>query len=112
MTTTRTKKMLSPARQRLVELMQEINFGRIEDLDVRDGEPVVVPAPRVVRDIVFGKDNAPNKARCWRDFALKDQVIEMFDFFDQERSLRVERLVVQNGLPLRMTVEDVIRRTG
>ena len=108
MTKTRTKKLLSPARQQLVELMQEVNFGRIEDLEVRDGEPVVATGPRIVRDIVFGKDNAPHRARRWGDFTLKEQVIEMFDVFDQERSLRVERLVVQNGLPVRMTVAGVV----
>ena len=109
MTKTRTKKVLSPARQQLVEMMQEVNFGRIENLEVRDGEPVVAPGPRVLRDVVFGKDNAPNRARRWRDFALKEQVIELFDLFDRERSLRVERLVVQNGLPVRMTVAGVVR---
>jgi len=37
------KAALSPARRRLVELMQEINYGRIERLEVRDGEPVFDP---------------------------------------------------------------------
>jgi hypothetical protein len=41
-----TKAALSPARRRLVELMQEINYGRIERLEVRDGEPVFDPCSR------------------------------------------------------------------
>ena len=41
----RTKQSLSPARRRLVELMQEVNFGRIEGLHVRDGEPILEQAP-------------------------------------------------------------------
>ena len=45
-----TKGALSPARRRLVELMQEVNFGRIESLCVRDAEPLLEPAPRVLRD--------------------------------------------------------------
>ena len=105
----RTKQSLSPARRRLLELMQEVHFGRLEALDVRDGEPVLEPSPRVARDIVFGKDNAPHRARRQGDFAIKQQVIELFDLFDQERSLRVERLVIQNGLPVRMTVAGVAR---
>ena len=104
MSATRTKSALSPARQRLVELMQEINFGRIEALDVRGGEPVLEPAPRVLRDFLLGKANAAHRARARDDFVLKDQVIELFDLFDRERSVTVEQLVVNNGLPVRMTV--------
>jgi len=105
----RTKQSLSLPRQRLVELMQEINYGRIECLEVRGGEPVLDPAPRVLREWVFGKDNAPNRARTQGDFALKDHLIELFDLFDRERSLTVETLVLQNGLPVRMTVTGGVR---
>ena len=31
-----TKAALTPAKRRLVELMQEVNYGRIEQLEVRD----------------------------------------------------------------------------
>ncbi len=102
----RTKRTLTPARQRLVELMQEVNFGRIEALHIRDGEPVFEPPPRVLRDFLFGKTNAANPARGKDDFALKEQLIELFDLFDRERTLTVESLVVQNGLPVRMTVAN------
>lgn len=105
----RTKQSLSPARRRLVELMQELNFGRIERLRVHDGEPVLEPAPNILRDVVFGKTNAPNPARAKDDFALKEQVTQLFDLFDRERSVTVESLVVQNGLPVRMTVADAAR---
>jgi hypothetical protein len=106
-----TKRALSPARQRLVEIMQEVNFGRIEGLRVRDAEPLLEPVPRVLRDIVFGKVNSPNPARGREDFALKEQLIELFDLFDRERSVTVESLVVQNGLPVRMTVANEHRVT-
>ncbi len=53
--------------------------------------------------------NAPNPARGKGDFALKEQLNELFDLFDRERSVTVESLVVQNGLPTRMTVADSAR---
>ncbi|MBK8482311.1 MAG: hypothetical protein IPL40_14300 [Proteobacteria bacterium] len=111
MSPTRTKRALSPARQQLVVLMQEVNFGRIEGLPVIEGEPVLEPPPRVLRDFLLGKTNAPHAARSRDDFALKEQVIELFDLFDRERSVTVESLVVQNGLPVRMTVADGARVT-
>ena len=111
MSATRTKQSLSPARQQLVELMQEINFGKVESLQVRDGDPVFEPAPRVLRDFLLGKSNVPHRARARDDFVLKTEVIELFDLFDRERSATVESLVVQNGLPVRMTVADGARVT-
>jgi hypothetical protein len=47
MTDVVTKAALTPARKRLIELMQEINYGRIESLMVRNGEPVFDPPPMV-----------------------------------------------------------------
>jgi hypothetical protein len=104
-----TKAALSPARQQLVELMQDVNYGRIEALEVRDGEPVLEPRPRVLRVILLGKDNAAHAARASADFALKEKVTDLFAVFDRERVLTVKELVIDNGLPVRMTVADGAR---
>jgi len=104
-----TKAALTPARKRLVELMQEINYGRIEALRVQDGEPVFDPPPTVLRLFLFGKDNRPNESRGSDGFALKKKVAELFEFFDRERSLLIQELMIDNGLPVRMTVADAVR---
>ena len=103
-----TKAGLSPARCRLVEAMQEINYGRIEGLAVRDREPVFEPAPRLVRQVVFGKANGPHPGRGQDGFALKKKVAELFEIFDRERSLFIQELVIDNGLPVRMSVTDAL----
>ena len=97
------KSDLSYPQQQLVELMQEINFGRIENLVVRDAEPDIAGA-RVTRDIVFGKDNASHPTRAKTDFVLKETHVELFRFMSQRGTLTIETLVVQHGLPVRMTV--------
>ena len=104
-----TKATLTPARKRLVELMQEINYGRIEGLHVRDGEPVFDPPPTVMRLFLFGKDNGPNESRGNDGFALKRKVAELFEVFDRERFLSIHELMIDNGLPVRMTVVDEVR---
>ena len=101
-----TKAALTPARRRLVEMMQEINFGRIERLDVRDGEPLFDPPPMAVRQMVFGKKNGPNQIRNQDGYALKKKVAELFEVFDREQTFRVLELVIDDGLPLRMTVGE------
>jgi hypothetical protein len=104
-----TKLSLSPQRRKLLELMQDLHFGRIDGLAVRGGEPQFDPAPRVIRQIKFGGENGPRGERGVIDFALKAEVIELFGHFDRVRDGTVEALEIQRGLPFRMTVYEVVR---
>src|SRR5690242_16219301 len=79
MNQTITKAALSPSRKRLVQMMQHLNYGRIEDLSIRGGEPIFDPPPRVIRHIKLGADNAPRPELAHADFALKSQIVELFD---------------------------------
>ena len=109
MTDVVTKAALTPARKRLVELMQEVNYGcGSRDFVVHDGEPVFDPPPTVLRLFLFGKDNGPNESRGNDGFALKKKVAELFEVFDRERSLSIQELMIDNGLPVRMTVADAV----
>jgi len=101
------KSFLSPGRRRLVELMQRVNFGRIEGLLVRCGEPVFDNAtpPRVVLEVKFGADNGPRPEAAITDFALKQQVIDLFAYLDRFREARIEALTVKHGLPFGMHIE-------
>ena len=105
----RTKCDLGTRRQRLVELLQEVRFGRIEDLAVRDGEPVWTPPPRVLRDVRFGKASGPHPMRDTQDFALRREVVELFEFFDREQTADIALLEVHHGLPHRMVVATEAR---
>lgn len=103
------KGALSPARRRLVELMQEINYGRIKALQIQAGEPVFSSSVCIEDEVVFGKDNASNASLAKSDFVLRKEVVELFLFFDHEQQLSVERLEIQDGLPRRMTVSRRLR---
>lgn len=103
------KRALTPARKRLIEVMQEINFGRIEELLVKDGEPIFDPPPTMLRLFMFGKENSPNEYRGSDGFVLKKKMAELFEILDRERSLFIEELIIDNGLPVRMTVADADR---
>jgi len=104
-----SKRSLSAPRRRLLELMQEINFGRIEGLAVRGGEPVLDPPPRVVREIKFGGENGPRRELGSGDFALKAQAVEFFTHLSRLGDGTVEILEIKHGLPFRMSVEEAVR---
>lgn len=101
------KRHLSPARVWLLELMQDANFGRIENLAVIGGEPILDPRPVVVREHKFGGENGPRPERGTADFLLKQQVIELFAFFDELQNGVIDVLEIKHGLPFRMVVTEV-----
>jgi hypothetical protein len=103
-----TKGALSPGRRWLVELMQQLNFGRIENLFVCGGDPVREPPPRVEREIKFGGENGPRPEAGAADFLLKGQVIELFEHLDQLADGEIAVLEVKHGLPFRMIVAEVV----
>ena len=104
------KTALSSPRRHLLQLMQDLHFGRIEGLVVREGEPVLDPPPRMMREIKFGGEEGLRRREPRSDdFALKAQVVEFFEFLDHLGSGTVERLEVKHGLPFRVNVEDTAR---
>ena len=97
---------LPSSQKRLLKLMQSVNFGRIEQLVIRNGQPIFDPPPRVVREIKLGTENSSRPETALEDFVLKKQVRDLFDQFLHLNNATVRTLVIQNGLPIRMSVEE------
>jgi hypothetical protein len=94
-------------QQQLVELMQRINFGRIEGLVIGDGRPVLDPPPQITREIKLSGENGPRPEAEIGDFSLKSQVIELFAYFDEIQNGVIDVLEIKHGLPFRMIVREV-----
>ena len=101
-----TKQSLTPARGRLLALMQELNFGWIKGLLVVNGEPVFDPMPRVVRQVKFCSENGPRREKKLNDFKLKEQVVELFEAMDRMKNGVIETLEIKHGLPFLMNLEE------
>lgn len=102
-----TKASLPAPQHRLVELMQRINYGRIEGLVVRAGQPVLDPPPRIIREIKFGGENGPRAETAKADFALKAQVRDLLAQLEALGDGVIPCIEIQRGLPFRMTLEEV-----
>ena len=102
------KGSLPPPRQRLVELMQEIHFGRIERLLIRDHQPQWRPAPRILRDVALGKESRPRRRGERGDFQLKGTVRDPFRHLDRLSDGTMITLIIQDGLPIRLIIEEPI----
>jgi len=101
-----SKQNLSACRAILLKIMQNVNFGRIERLVIRNGEPVLDPSPRILREIKFCSENGPRPELRIDDFILKAHVVELFDCFDHLLDGRIDLIEIKHGLPFRMIVED------
>ena len=106
MTSTSTKASLSAPRRHLLEKMQRLNFGRIEGLVIRKGEPVFQPAPRIIQDIKIGGENGPRPELTIEDFALKSAVIELFDHLSRIGDGTLESIEIKYGVPFKLVVEQ------
>ena len=73
------KAHLTPPKRRLIELMQDINFGRITNIPVRDGEPELTPDTVIEREIKLGGQSGPRPERDQDDFILKQEVVALLD---------------------------------
>ena len=94
-----TKSSLSPARRRLVEICQELNFGRIENLEVRGGEPILYPRPTTVREHKFAGENGPRIESGRADYLLKSQMRDLMQLIDEIGDGTLAVLRVKHGLP-------------
>ncbi len=104
-----TKSSLSTPQQRLLEAMQKTNYGRIEGICVRGGQPVFDPLPRIVKDVKLGTgENGARSELDSGDFALKREHIELFEQLRRLGDGTIECLVIKGGLPFLLTLEQPI----
>ncbi|MFM2007983.1 MAG: hypothetical protein RLZZ09_3638 [Pseudomonadota bacterium] len=102
------KSDLTPKQRQLVELMQDINFGRISDLLIKDGEPLFVADTFIEREIKFGGQNGPRPELAQDDFVLKHEVIVMLDHIAQIIDGCVGSLEIKHGLPFLMRIRTYL----
>jgi hypothetical protein len=98
-------RQLSALRQALVRLFQSINFGRVEDLEVRRGEPVFSPPPLVLLDLKLDAEEGPRHEQGLSDFVLCDEVRRLASRLDEIENGCIQRIEVRAGIPRRLVVE-------
>ena len=89
----------SVGQRSLVELMHEHQFGRIENMSVRAGEPVITSDIKVVRVARLGGRSDAVKVTRTDEFELKRQVRDLFRELDRLQDGTVILLEFRHGLP-------------
>jgi hypothetical protein len=100
-----SKSSLTEAQCRLVELLSSLNFGRVEGLSVRDGQPAFDPAPRIIQKLKMGGENGPRPESSLPDYWLRAQTIEMLETIAAIGDGQILAIEVKNGLPFSLEIE-------
>ncbi|HNO79221.1 MAG TPA: hypothetical protein PKN33_14305 [Phycisphaerae bacterium] len=105
-------KNLTPARRRLVEAMRRLAFGRIENLVVRDGEPILDATTRFRRERKLGVIGSPPHRPIPPTCSLKSEIRELFDEFAAIGDGIVDAIEIRHGLPFRLITTFTHKHEG
>lgn len=99
-----TKLSLGAGRLRLREIIEELGFGRIEQLSIHKGEPCYEGTLRIVEEIKLGsqRERRPDQSRA--DFTLKMEFEDLFNRLSQLRDGIVD-IEVRHGVPFRLVLK-------
>ena len=98
---------LSPSRQALVRLCQSTNYGHIQDLIVRDQEPILTsPPPVVLADVRLDAEERPRDELAAADFALCAEVGRLMSLLDKIRNGKISKIEIRAGIPRRIIIES------
>jgi hypothetical protein len=92
---------LSPEQRSLVDLMHVHQFGRIENMRVLAGQPILDHDVRVVSVARLGGENATNQVAS-EEYELKRPVRDLFDRLARLDNGTVILLEFRHGLPFRL----------
>ena len=105
---TRFSQLSAPERT-LVRILQSINFGSIEMLVVRSGEPVFSPEPTVLVEVKLDSEPEPRPESDIADFELRAEITRLLAQIDVLGDGSIERIEVRHGIPWRMVIERPLR---
>ncbi len=95
---------LLPSELQFVLAMQKLGFGHFEAVQIRAGELVVDPWPRMVQAVRFGSGEGEFGEQP-EDFQLKKQAAQLFERVRMIGQGEIRQLEVRHGLPFAMQLE-------
>jgi hypothetical protein len=102
-----TKQMLSEQWKRVVEMMQDRDFGRVIFF-VRAGQPDFTRPFRVVRAVkCAGGENGPRPEAHSADFEVRKKVTTLIEQVAKAADGAQVTVEVKHGLPFLIEVEEV-----
>jgi hypothetical protein len=99
-----TKRSLDPVELKLVETIEELGFGRIEQISIRDGRPCFERGTQVVQEIKLGSEIETSVEHSSADLTLKREFERLFKHFNQVRDCPAD-IEIRHGVPFKLSVK-------
>jgi hypothetical protein len=96
---------LCELQRQLVELIQELDFGRIEHLQLQDGKPVLQPLPRVIAAVKMAGGGGKTESEVRNGSCLKQSLIDLFGLMRRVGEGELLVIEVRHGLPFSVEIE-------
>ena len=104
---------LSALRQRLARLCQSMNYGEINNLPVRDCEPVLEgPQCVVLVDVKLDSEERPRQETEQSDFLLSAEVVRLMALLDAIQDGKISKIEIRAGIPRRVLWENRAAKFG
>jgi hypothetical protein len=112
MTTPVRFSQLSPSWQKLVRIMQSLNYGSILNFPVTNGEPSLDPEPEVLLDVRLDEDVVSRAELNLGDFDLSAEMRRLFARIVALKNGSAEKITVHAGLPRRVILRPSLSQNA
>lgn len=89
---------LSPSRRRLLETIHSLGFGSIENLPIRDGEPIFSADARVIKQRKMSGDEFV-RAEPLEQLLDREPYLRLLLYLDQVQDALIVRLEIKHAFP-------------
>lgn len=100
--THRMARDLSAAQRALIQVIYSHQFGRLENMQVLGGQPVLDGGARLIEIARFDRESSLPDLPHGENFELKQPFCRMLDELDRLKDCLVIRLEFRHGLPLQL----------
>lgn len=99
-----TRDSLSTGQAKLLQIIENLGWGRIDGLSIQSGQPTYERPPRIVQEIKLGGQPEREPRDTATDLTLKKEFVSLFD---ELRKLRtgVVSVEVRHSVPFRLILE-------
>jgi len=87
-------------------MLQAINFGELQRIQVRDADPTFDETSVVILDVKLDKEESPRSELDLTDFALSAEVLRLMSRLDDLKNGIIHRLEIRAGVPRRLVFES------
>jgi hypothetical protein len=96
---------LSAPRQALLRLFQSTNYGYLQDLIIRDREPILKgPHPVVFADVRLDVEERSRDELSLPDFVLCAEFTRLLSILNEIANGEISKIEIRGGVPRRITI--------